>query len=69
MQFSTEQRSSQTGEPEQPVQHSLIVANHLGFRLRLVWILGFVIDATADLPLDLSEFTECRVPRQLKWQF
>src|SRR3954467_10912117 len=35
MQSSTGHRSWQTGEPEQPVQLSLMVARIFGFRLRL----------------------------------
>ncbi len=51
MQFSTGQYSTQAGEPEQPVQFSLITARMWGLRLRwFVW------------PLDIgSYFTTCPV--------
>ncbi len=42
MQSSTGQYSTHAGEPEQPVQFSLIIARICGFRLRLlVWPLDF----------------------------
>ena len=44
------QYSWQAGEPEQPVQHSLITASHNGFFFRRVLILGLVVDATARYP-------------------
>src|SRR5581483_1934382 len=45
MQSSTGQYSTQAGEPAQPVQHSLITANSLGFFLRGV-----------AMPLDLGSY-------------
>jgi hypothetical protein len=36
MQFATGQYSTQAGEPEHPVQHSLITAKICGLRLRCV---------------------------------
>src|SRR5580693_1887826 len=53
MQSSTGQYSTQAGEPAQPVQHSVITANSLGFFLRAVskpLDLGSCLNSSGTIP-------------------
>src|SRR5579862_5298317 len=73
MQSSTGQYSTHAGEPEQPVQFSLITARMCGFRLRLlVWPLDFGAYLTTSPPtyssmLGLVYATLCLSPGAVRF--
>src|SRR5579863_1110483 len=73
MQSATGQYSTHAGEPEQPVQFSLITARMCGFRLRLlVWPLDFGAYLTTSPPtyssmLGLVYATLCLSPGAVRF--